>query len=217
MCGVTEIKQNNKQKNAFCCQEPEPASIYHVTDLYHTIPYVTGIYHTIPWVCYRRRNQWLRLAIPYHTISSYDRRPTSFSSVLGRRESIPPTDMRVTMTTPPTAQHTTTHHSNHRTTQHTCALGATPQGVMKQHTSLDPLRSVQFSSVQTNAPFTEGCAGANKKASPPGRHQEQAPTQRCTFRPTTFERRFFDHYHSKFNDGVNYQTLPPGRSNMLYF
>ena len=24
------------------------------------------------------------------------------------------------------------------------------------------------------------------KASPPGRHQEQAPKQRCTFRPTTF-------------------------------
>ena len=35
-------------------------------------------------------------------------------------------------------------------------------------------------------PFTEGCAGANKKASPPGRHQEQASKQRCTFRPTTF-------------------------------
>ena len=24
--------------------------------------------HTIPWVCYRRRNQWLRLA-PYHTMA----------------------------------------------------------------------------------------------------------------------------------------------------
>ena len=35
-------------------------------------------------------------------------------------------------------------------------------------------------------PFTEGCAGANNKASPPGRHQEQAPKQRCTFSPTTF-------------------------------
>ena len=35
-------------------------------------------------------------------------------------------------------------------------------------------------------PFTEGCAGANKKASPPGRHQEQASKQRCTFSPTTF-------------------------------
>ena len=35
-------------------------------------------------------------------------------------------------------------------------------------------------------PFTEGCPGANNKASPPGRHQEQAPKQRCTFRPTTF-------------------------------
>ena len=32
-------------------------------------------------------------------------------------------------------------------------------------------------------PFTEGCAGANKKASPPGRQQEQASKQRCTFRP----------------------------------
>ena len=35
-------------------------------------------------------------------------------------------------------------------------------------------------------PFTEGCPGVNDKASPPGRHQEQAPKQRCTFRPTTF-------------------------------
>ena len=35
-------------------------------------------------------------------------------------------------------------------------------------------------------PFTEGCPGTNNKASPPGRHQEQAPKQRCTFRPTTF-------------------------------
>ena len=35
-------------------------------------------------------------------------------------------------------------------------------------------------------PFTEGCAGANKKASPPGRHQEQASKQRCTFSLTTF-------------------------------
>ena len=23
----------------------------------------TDLYHTIPWVCYRRRNQWLRLAL----------------------------------------------------------------------------------------------------------------------------------------------------------
>ena len=51
--------------------------------LCHTIPYHTIPYHTIPWVCYRRRNQWLRLAlalfcvpliwlarvtVPYHTI-----------------------------------------------------------------------------------------------------------------------------------------------------
>ena len=28
--------------------------------------------------------------------------------------------------------------------------------------------------------------GVNNKASPPGRHQEQAPKQRCTFSPTTF-------------------------------
>ena len=34
--------------------------------------------------------------------------------------------------------------------------------------------------------FTEGCPGANNKASPPGRHQEQAPKQRCTFSSTTF-------------------------------
>ena len=35
-------------------------------------------------------------------------------------------------------------------------------------------------------PFTEGYAGANKKASPPGRHQEQASKQCCIFSPTTF-------------------------------
>ena len=65
---------------------------------------------------------------------------------------------------------------------------------------LVPLRSVQFSSDHSGSrglsrfikgihwatglflrtPFTEGCAGANKKASPPGRQR------RCTFRPTTF-------------------------------
>ena len=35
-------------------------------------------------------------------------------------------------------------------------------------------------------PFTEGRLGVNNKASPPGHHQEKAPKQRCTFRPTTF-------------------------------
>ena len=35
-------------------------------------------------------------------------------------------------------------------------------------------------------PFTEGCPGVNDKASPPGRHQEQAPERRCTFSPTAF-------------------------------
>ena len=34
--------------------------------------------------------------------------------------------------------------------------------------------------------FTEGRLGVNNKASPPGRHQEQAPKQRCTFSPTSF-------------------------------
>ena len=34
--------------------------------------------------------------------------------------------------------------------------------------------------------ITEGCAGANENASPPGRHQEQASKQRCTFSHTTF-------------------------------
>ena len=47
---------------------------------------------------------------------------------------------------------------------------------------------VQFSSVISEDPLHggAGCAGANKKASPPGRHQEQASKQRCTFSPTTF-------------------------------
>ena len=35
-------------------------------------------------------------------------------------------------------------------------------------------------------PFTEGRLGVNDEASPPGRHQEQAPKQRCTFSSTTF-------------------------------
>ena len=29
-----------------------------------SMPPSDDIYHTIPWVCYRRRNQWLRLALP---------------------------------------------------------------------------------------------------------------------------------------------------------
>ena len=46
-------------------------------------------------------------------------------------------------------------------------------------------------------PFTEGCSGVNNKASPPGRHQEQAPKQRCTFRPTTFSSvQFSRRYHA---------------------
>ena len=44
-------------------------------------------------------------------------------------------------------------------------------------------------------PFTEGRLGVNNKASPPGRHQEQAPKQRCTFSPTTFS-------SVQFSDGV---------------
>ena len=35
-------------------------------------------------------------------------------------------------------------------------------------------------------PFAEGCAGANEKASPPGRRQEQASEQRCTFGHAAF-------------------------------
>ena len=45
-------------------------------------------------------------------------------------------------------------------------------------------------------PFTEGCAGGNKKASPPGRYREQASKQRCTFRPTTFSSVQFSPYHT---------------------
>ena len=39
--------------------------------------------------------------------------------------------------------------------------------------------------------------GVNNEASPPGRHQEQAPKQRCTFRPTTFS-------------SVQFSTIPYG-------
>ena len=34
-------------------------------------------------------------------------------------------------------------------------------------------------------------AVANKKASPPGRHREQASEQRCTFGPTAFSSGYF--------------------------
>ena len=44
------------------------------------------------------------------------------------------------------------------------------------------------------SPFTEGCPGVNNKASPPGRHQEQTPKQRCTFSPTTFSSVQFNMY-----------------------
>ena len=44
-------------------------------------------------------------------------------------------------------------------------------------------------------PFTER-PGVNNKASPPGRHQEQAPKQRCTFRPTTFSSVQYIPYHT---------------------
>ena len=50
-------------------------------------------------------------------------------------------------------------------------------------------------------PFTEGCAGANNKASPPGRHQEQAPKQRCTFRPITFSSVQFSSWMCGHNHG----------------
>ena len=34
-----------------------------------TVDATSGYVWTIPWVCYRRRNQWLRLALPYHTVA----------------------------------------------------------------------------------------------------------------------------------------------------
>ena len=44
---------------------------------YHTIPYRTMPYHhaipyhtTTPWVCYRRRNLWLLLALPYLPVAT---------------------------------------------------------------------------------------------------------------------------------------------------
>ena len=54
-------------------------------------------------------------------------------------------------------------------------------------------------------PFTEGCPGVNDKASPPGRHQEQAPKQRCTFRPTTFS-------SVQFGSGAHLGWLTPHTS-----
>ena len=91
-------------------------------------------------------------------------------------------------------------------------------------------------------PFTEGRLGVNNKASPPGRHQEQAPKQRCTFRPTTFSSVQFrwgtyacpqclssdivpirSWTRTLRPPGIRHRHLPyhtipsPGRSNMLYF
>ena len=61
-------------------------------------------------------------------------------------------------------------------------------------------------------PFTEGCPGVNNKASPPGRHQEQAPKQRCTFSSTTFSsvQLSVDHGPAHLNSLANtyYQTCP---------
>ena len=74
-------------------------------------------------------------------------------------------------------------------------------------------------------PFTEGCPGVNNKASPPGRHQEHAPKQRCTFSSTTFSSvqfslmlvgvwlglhwvlfYFFDHY-IKFGEVIGFRLF----------
>ena len=49
-----------------------------------------------------------------------------------------------------------------------------------------PCHAMPCTGSSLTTPFTEGCPGVNNKASPPGRHQEQAPKQRCTFSPTTF-------------------------------
>ena len=54
-------------------------------------------------------------------------------------------------------------------------------------------------------PFTEGRLGVNNKASPPGRHQEQAPKQRCTFSSTTFSSVQYHTYPS--NAGYSLQTV----------
>ena len=54
-----------------------------------------------------------------------------------------------------------------------------------------------FYALFLRTPFTEGCAGANKKASPTGRHQEQGSQQRCTFRPTTFSSVSPVHCHAR--------------------
>ena len=61
-------------------------------------------------------------------------------------------------------------------------------------------------------PFTEGRLGVNNKASPPGRHQEQAPKQRCTFRPTTFSSVQFSSVQfssttAGFSKGLPYHTI----------
>ena len=58
-------------------------------------------------------------------------------------------------------------------------------------------------------PVHGGCAGANDKASPPGRHQEQAPKQRCTFSPTTFSSvQLSATYHTDLYHTIPYHTIP---------
>ena len=56
-------------------------------------------------------------------------------------------------------------------------------------------------------PFTEGRLGVNNKASPPGRHQEQAPKQRCTFSSTTFSSVQFSSVHAPNSSSCIHQCI----------
>ena len=57
------------------------------------------------------------------------------------------------------------------------------------------------------SPFTEGRLGVNNKASPPGRHQEQAPKQRCTFSSTTFSSVQFSTICTSHRGRHDYESL----------
>ena len=61
-------------------------------------------------------------------------------------------------------------------------------------------------------PFTEGCAGANKNASPPGRQQEQASKQRRTLSPTNiqFSSVQFSYIQSSVQLNHTNDTVPTG-------
>ena len=60
--------------------------------------------------------------------------------------------------------------------------------------------------------------GVNDKASPPGRHQERAPKQRCTFSPTTFSSvQFSSSCGSRHSQPTHKPALKPPHADRVAF